>query len=142
MNPNYNPYKNRKTGVKSSLGKEKVIIIIVVILGLIGYWAYTTILGVESTLEEIQPETRIVEEVATPSETTEPEDTDSDSGSLVKFDLTNYEGTTVDSDLSDEATKELLRETRKDIIKQLEEQGQFNQIEMVNRALDEIETSM
>ena len=155
---NPTPSPNVNPGIKNDRGR----IILILIIGSIGYWVFSSWAGWQNTWEEIWNEvsTEIGSEIESefgidlfedesadePSYEYEPTDEyDPEpiprTGSTTPLDFTTTSNTTIESDLSNEAARQILQDSRQEIIQQLRENGQEDQIPMVLQMLDEMEKS-
>lgn len=161
---NPTPSPNVNPGIKNDRGR----IILILIIGAIGYWVFSSWAGWQNTWEEIWNEvsTEIGSELESEfgidifeDEAADDSSTDTSlseeyeptyeydpeplprTGSNSPLDFTTTSNTTIESDLSNEAARQILQDSRQEIIQQLRENGQEDQIPLVLQMLDEMEES-
>lgn len=160
---NPGPSPNVNPGIKNDRGR----IILILIVAAIGYFVYTSWAGWEQGAGEIWDE--IVAEVESELDINLSGDEDStmeDASAPYEpyeapvyefepeplpnpvprepsspFELSTSSSTTIETDLSNDMAREIMLESRQQIIDQLRAQGQEDQIPMVLEMLDEMEQS-
>jgi len=130
--PKFNP------GIKSDRGR---LITIIVAIGIV-YWLYNLAQDIFSEVFPPEPEATIVEETSPTNEPTSGIDIEPIAEPSPETGIGVFNSTAINSDLPDKETMEILKRTRKDVIRQLEEQGQHDQIEIFEEALQEFEDSL